>query len=96
MVKNKEKFMRQVAEVIADLAEGKVIPKQRRKSKFQTKLITMDWSVRAMNVFIENDIETIEDLTDLGRKGVLELYNIGKGTMEEIDYKLAEFNIILK
>ncbi len=60
-----------------------------------TKLINLEFSVRANNVFRENQIFTLRDLTSHSKEDLMLMTNFGKTTLYEVNKKLEEHQLKL-
>lgn len=89
-----EKLENKIAEVVRTSIDGYF------QEKIDKNLIIpvdkIGFSVRTMNVFKDNGIETTGDIVLLGVKGLKKLRNMGSHCIEEVKYQLSELNLTLK
>lgn len=56
----------------------------------------LGFSKRVMNVFRDNEINTVGDIIDTTENELKQLRNFGKHCVDEVKYKLSELNLKLK
>lgn len=59
----------------------------------KTKLVDMDFSVRALNCLKAADVETLGDLVQFNKTDLLKFRNFGKKSLTELDDLLASLNL---
>lgn len=87
-VENTPEFWEKFAERTAE-----IVKRKNANNPLKKRLSDINFSVRAQNIFRDNDLETVEDLILTGSKGLMEMRNFGKTTLMEVEYKLKELNL---
>lgn len=70
--------------------------KKREEETLNLPVEKLGFSKRVMNVFRDNEINTIGDIIDTTENEMKQLRNFGKHCIDEVKYKLSELNLKLK
>ncbi|MEI6817828.1 MAG: DNA-directed RNA polymerase subunit alpha C-terminal domain-containing protein [Bacteroidota bacterium] len=93
---NEEKISMEILNKKIFVPEESVFEKDLHfRNLMNTKLIDMDWSVRAICCFRANDLETVKDLLNKGELHLMELRNFGKITLLEVKKLLHSYGLTL-
>lgn len=70
--------------------------KKREEDTLNLPVEKLGFSKRVMNVFRDNEINTVGDIIDTTENELKQLRNFGKHCVDEVKYKLSELNLKLK
>lgn len=70
--------------------------KKREEDTLNLPVEKLGFSKRVMNVFRDNEINTVGDIIDTTENEMKQLRNFGKHCVDEVKYKLSELNLKLK
>lgn len=70
--------------------------KKREEETLNLPVEKLGFSKRVMNVFRDNEINTVGDIIDTTENELKQLRNFGKHCVDEVKYKLSELNLKLK
>jgi DNA-directed RNA polymerase subunit alpha len=70
--------------------------KDDREKILEMPIEELDLSVRSYNCLKRAGINTIHELTQKSAEDMMKVRNLGKKSLEEVETKLAEFNLSLK
>ena len=59
----------------------------------KTKLVDMDWSVRALNCLKAAEVDTLGDLVSFNKNDIMKFRNFGKKSLTELDELVANKNL---
>jgi DNA-binding transcriptional MerR regulator len=93
---NEKKINMDILNKMIIVPEDLTIDRERNlRNLMNTKLHNMDWSVRAMNCFKSNNLETVKDLLRIGEIQLMEFRNFGKNTLLEVKLLLHSHGLKL-